>query len=179
VSDLARRFIVGMGVVGVGVWSAAPALAQQGGGDEGPEPRVMTVTTFDVPWQDRGEVFPFMRKYVLPTTQLNPKVINFRVMIHNWGSDASQVVIAAEYARFEDIQAECGQPCDDYEKAHAAPKEGEDGYDAFVQARDLFLKYYGRHRDEIYVSFMDGARVEGTMMGTVGLPEDQGNGGGE
>lgn len=117
-----------------------------------------------------------MREYVLPATQLNPKVINYRVMLHNWGSDGAQVVLMAEYANFADIEADCGKPCADYYAAHPNPKEGDAGYTAWSEARDLFSRYYSHHHDEIYQAYMNGAKVEGTTMGTVGPPARQGGG---
>lgn len=174
---LSRRLVGWSGAAVVAVLVAAPAAAQQGEQQQAPSPRVVTVTSFDVPYQARAKVFPFMREYVLPATQLKPKVLNFRVMLHNWGSDAGQVVMVAEYASFADIEAECGKPCDDYYAAHPEPKKGDDGYDAYVEARDLFSRFYGHHHDEIYQSFMNGAVVEGKVMGRVGPPPQEGNGG--
>lgn len=147
--------------------------------DEGPGNRVTTVTTFRVPFNDRPTVFPFLLERFLPQTQLNPNVINFRVMLHNWGANASDIVIAAEYADFTDIEADCGQPCDDYYDANPAPEEGEEGYEEFQKAQELFNKYYAHHRDEIYTSPMGLAKVEGELMGTVGGPDEEDEGDGE
>lgn len=157
----------------------ASADAQQQEEEEGPGTRVTTVTSFQVPFNDRPVVMPFLVERVIPATQLNPNVITFRVLLHNWGGDASDVTLVAEYADFADIEAECGQPCDDYFEAHPAPEEGEDGYEDFQEAQRLFSKYYSHHRDEIYVAPMSLAKVEGTMMGPVGGPEDEGEGGTE
>lgn len=138
---------------------------------EGPGSRILTVTTFDVPFQDRGTVIPFMRKYVIPYTQLNPAVKNFRVAFHNWGANADQVLIISEYEDIADIEADCGQPCDDYESQNESPEEGDAGYEEFQEAQRLWSKYYSDHQDEIYVMPMGVAKVEGEMMGEVGLPE--------
>lgn len=147
----------------------ASADAQE---DEGPGQRIVTVTTFRVPFNHRPQVFPFMIERVFPATQLNPHVINFRVMLHNWGGHASDVVVVAEYDDISEIEADCGQPCDDYYEANPAPEEGEEGYEEFQEAQELFNKYYASHRDEIFVSPMGLAKVEGEMMGPVGGPGD-------
>lgn len=142
--------------------------------DEGPGNRVVTVTSFKVPFNDRPVVMPFLIERFVPATQLNPNVISFRVLLHNWGGNASDVMIVAEYDDISEIESDCGQPCDDYYEAHPAPEEGEEGYADFQKAQELFNKYYAHHRDEIYVAPMMVAKVEGEMMGPVGGPEDEG-----
>jgi hypothetical protein len=172
-----KRLVVWSGAVAVGAAMAVPGAARAQDQQEGPGTRVVTVTTFDLPYQYRSKVFPFIRDRVIPSTQLNPNVLNFRVMAHFWGDDAAQVVMVAEYKTFADIDSECGKPCEDYYAAHPAPKEGEDGYDAFVEARDLFNRFYSHHHDEIYTAYMSAAVVEGKMVGHVGPPPAEENGG--
>ena len=162
-------------VAGVGMlvgWSMPQVAVAQDGDDEGPGNRIVTVTSFSLPFQHRSTVIPWMVKYVLPGTQLNPAVITSRLLFHNWGSDAADVVLVAEYADWADIDADCGQPCDDYDAANPEPEEGEEGYEAYEEAQALFSKYFSRHRDEIYAAPMGMAKVEGEMMGPVGGPED-------
>ncbi len=165
---LTRRLMAFSILVAGTVCVAAPASAQAGGQQTPPSQRYVTVTTFDVPYQDRAKVLPFIREYVIPAMQLNPKTINFRVMLHNWGSDASQVALVSEFASFADIESECGKPCDDYYAQHPNPKEGDPKFAAFTEASNLFSRYYANHRDEIYNAGMGTAKVEGRMVGTVG-----------
>lgn len=146
--------------------AATPALAQEESGE--PETRVVTVTSFQVPFGDRSEVWPFLRDRILPTYQLHPKVLNFRVLTHYWGGNASDISLVAEYARFADLDEPCGKPCDDYFEANPAPEEGEEGYEEFAKSRDKFNKYYADHRDEIYNTAMDRARIEGGESMKVG-----------
>ena len=150
----------------------APAIAAQEE-EEGPGTRVVTVTTFQVPFGDRGTVIPFMVERVLPATQLNPNVITFRVLFHNWGANAADVAIVAEYASFEDIESDCGQPCEDYYAANPPPEEGTAEREEFDEAAALWSRYYSHHRDEIYLIPMGMAKVEGVMMGPVGGEEDE------
>lgn len=153
---------------------AAPAaLLAQEEEEEGPGTRVVTVTTFQVPFADRPQLFPWILEYFAPGIQLNPNVIGFRMLFHNWGSDASQVIMVSEYEDFADIEAECGQPCDDYFEQHPVPEEGEEGYEEYQEGQALFNKYYSHHRDEIYTSPMAVAKVEGEMVGTVGPPPEE------
>jgi len=162
--------LVGMGLL-VG-WSMPQQAVAQDGDDDGPGARIVTVTSFHLPLQHRGTVIPWMQKNFLPSVQLNPHAITTRFLFHNWGSDAADVVMVAEYASWADVEADCGQPCDDYFEANPEPEEGDEGYEAFDAARDLFQKYYARHRDEIYFAPMGMAKVEGEMMGPVGGPDD-------
>lgn len=136
--------------------------------EEGPGSRVTTVTTFDVPIHQRSTVIPFIIERVAPASQLNPKVLNYRLMFHNWGGNAAEVVMMSEYADIADIEGECGQPCVDYFEEHPAPEEGDEGYEDYRKARELFQELYSKHRDEIYTSSMDAAKVEGKIVGTVG-----------
>lgn len=155
-------------------FSASSALvAQEQEEPEGPGSRVIAVTSFQVPFGDRPTVVPYMLEYFLPGIQLNPNVIGFRVLFHNWGSDASQVLLVQEFEDISLLEAECGQPCDDYYAEHPAPEEGDEGYEEYQEALELFNKYYAHHRDEIYVSPMGAAKVEGEMVGTVGPPPEE------
>lgn len=155
------------------VFGLAPAALVAQEEEEGPGSRVIAVTSFEVPFPDRATVVPFMAEYFLPGIQLNPNVIGVRVLFHNWGGNAAQMAIVQEFEDISLIEAECGQPCDDYYDAHPEPEEGDEGYEEFQEAQALFNKYYAHHKDEIYVSPMGFAKVEGEMVGTVGGPPEE------
>ena len=144
------------------------AVPQQAVAQDGPGNRLVTVTTWDVPFGQRGAFNSFFRDRFLVNTQLNPNVLNLRVMFHQWGSNADQIVMVAEYADLEGLAAGCGQPCTDWNEANPAPEEGEEGYEEFDEGLQAFLKYYSHHSDEIYGSPMGMAKVEGEVMGRVG-----------
>lgn len=148
----------------VGLLAVAPARAQQ----TQSATRYVAVTIFDVPYQDRAKVMSYMEEYFLPGWQLDPHTKNFRMLVHNWGSDGSQIVMMAEYDSWADIEGDCGKPCDDYFAKHPQPEEGTPAY----EAGQLFAKYYSKHHDEIYNTQMRRAVVEGKMQGTVG-PQSQ------
>ena len=136
-------------VAGVGMmvgWSM-PQVAMAQDDDEGPGTRIVTVTSFKLPFQHRGTGIPWMVKNVLPGQQLNPAAITTRLLFHNWGSDASDVIQVSEYASWADVDADCGQPCDDYNEANPEPEEGDEGYEAFQEAQARFSNYYSHHRD--------------------------------
>lgn len=131
--------------------------------------RYVVVTSFDVPYgPDRGKVLSFLNQYFLPGTQLNPKVRNSRVMMHNWGKNAMQVVLVEEYDTWADIMAPCGQPCDDYNAQHEAPEQGEAGYAEYQEMSDLFFKAFSSHSDEIYTTNMNRAVSEGKRPTLIG-----------
>ncbi|MDX1673032.1 MAG: hypothetical protein R3211_11880, partial [Balneolaceae bacterium] len=139
--------------------------------EEEPGERFAAVTIFDVPLHVRDKVIPYIIEYVEPGMRLNPNVVTFRVLIHRWGSNGSQMIYYREYENFGDINAECGAPCEEYRKEHPAPKEGEEGYEDYKEAQKLYDKYFSDHHDEIYWIPMEAAKTEGKNIGTVG-PND-------
>jgi len=146
--------------------------------NEGRGSRVITVTRFDVPFKYRSTLIPWMQEYFFPFTQLNPKIRNFRVLFHHFGSDPSQIVILAEYDDLADIEAECGAPCKEYMEAHPHPEKGDEGYEEFQAAFDLFSKHYGKHQDDIYTAPLEFAIVEREPQGTIGpKPDNEEDGG--
>ena len=153
---------------------AVPAMvmAQEEETEEEPGTRILTVTSFAVPYTDQGEIYEFMRKYFLPGGQLNPNVISYRVMRHYYGSNGSEIVIMAEYEDLAGIEAPCGQPCDDYFEENAPPEEGEEGYEEFQATVEKWQKYYSKHTDQIYTVPMEATKIEGEMHGPVGIPEE-------
>lgn len=139
--------------------------------------RYVTVTTFDVPYgPDRAKVMSFLNEYILPSTQLHPGVRNFRLLTHVWGSNGMQVIMEAEYDNWADIELDCGLTCDDYFVIHEAPEEGDDGYAEYQEMSDLFSKYYSSHTDEIYLTNMNRAMVEGKTPTWVGPAPTPGGG---
>lgn len=165
------RFLLALGMLVVaGFGMPHSAIAQD---DEGPGTRVMTVTTWDVPYgEDRSAFMNWFREWFLPGAQTNPNVLNLRVAFHQWGSNADQIVMVSEYESMETLAAGCGQPCADYQEANPAPEEGEEGYEEFQKGLELFQKYYSLHKDEIFTSPMVMAKVEGETMGPIGGQED-------
>ncbi len=162
---------VGMGML-VGWTMPQQAVAQDG---DGPGTHVISVTTWTVPYGQRGPFFDFFMNRVWPATQLNPHVINARLMGHLHGSRGDQIVAIVEYADMEGLGAACGQPCTDYFDANPAPEEGDEGYEEFEEGRASFQRWYSRHSDEIYNVPMNSAVSDGEPVGDVGTPDDDGD----
>ena len=161
-----RNYLIALGACAVVSTLIAPAAVAQ---DDGPPTRIIASTSFQVPFgPERGDVMSFLTEYFLPAYQLNPKVKNFRLMTHNWGSNGADVIMVAEYDTFSDIEADCGAPCDEYYAQHEAPEEGDAGYDVYQRKVAAFNRAYATHRDEIYTTNMNRAVVEGVAQGRVG-----------
>ncbi|MFQ5747271.1 MAG: hypothetical protein ACE5HF_08650 [Gemmatimonadota bacterium] len=135
----------------------ATALAQDEA--EGPPPTsIVTVTSFHVPLgPERGKVLQFIEKVVAPQARNNPNVLAFYVLQHNWGSDSRDVKLVSVYADMAAVDAPCGEPCQTWADENL-PEEGEEGYEEFDELADNYLKYFGKHSDEIYISRMDLAK---------------------
>ncbi|MGH7563952.1 MAG: hypothetical protein ACREK5_05970 [Gemmatimonadota bacterium] len=150
----------------VSILAPSSTLAQE---PQDPPTRVVAATTIEVPLgPEREQFISFLEEYFLPGYQLHPKVRNFRMLNHNWGSNAGTIVLVAEYDTFADIEAECGKPCDDYFAQHEEPGEGDPGYEEYQEKLGVFQKHYAKHSDEIYSTNMNRAVVEGEMQGPVG-----------
>lgn len=142
---------------------------------EEPGSRIVAITTFSIPHQVREQVIPHMRRYVIPQNQANPNIETFRVLIHRWGSDGTQIAFYREYADIEAVEAPCGEPCETLRENHPAPEEGEEGYEAYREAQKLWQKYFGPHKDEIYWTPISEGRTEGEPTGPIWPEEGPGS----
>ena len=159
-----RLLLLALCAIGVTLAGADSARAQE----TPPVTRYVAVTSFQVPFADRADFISWLEEYFLPSYQLNPKVLNFRLLNHNWGSNGADMALVAEYATWDDVNADCGAPCEAYDAQHEAPEEGDDGYAEYQKKLAIFNKYYAEHRDEIYATPMRRAVVEGQLQGTAG-----------
>lgn len=151
----------------------APVLAQAEEQDDAPPVRLVAMTTFEVPYTDRAQVWSYMRDHYLPAIQLHPKVLNLRVMTHLYGKGGAEVTVMREVADWADINSPCGAPCEEYRAKHPTPEEGSPGWEEYAVARDLFQTYYSNHRDEIYSVIPSVSKIEGRVVGTVGPPPEE------
>lgn len=136
---------------------AAPlTAAAQAEEEEAPPNTFVQITSFKVPLgEDRQKVMMWIDTIMAPAAKLNPNVLSYRVAAHNYGSNASDVIIISEYPDWASITAPCGQPCQDYFEA-TQPEEGSEREAMWDGIQAVFLKYYSTHRDEIY--FANGRR---------------------
>lgn len=137
---------------------AAPLTAAAQADDQTPPNRFVEITSFRVPiGEDRQKVLMWVDSVMVPAARLNPNVLSYRVAIHNYGSNAGDILIISEYADWASITAPCGQPCQDYFEERQ-PEEGSERDMMYDELQTLFLKYYGTHRDEIYLA--NGRRIK-------------------
>jgi hypothetical protein len=131
------------------------AFAQE---EEEPEPEIhyVTVSIFDVPPGEEGQkVMGFIDAVMVPITKMNPNVLHSSVLQHNWGSNSAEIVLAAEYADWASIEADCAE-CDAWFE-ETQPEEGTPEREEWDAMAAAFFKAYNGHRDEIYVKNMDRA----------------------
>ncbi len=96
-----RRYLLLVLVGAVASLNASALLAQE---DE-PETRVITVTTFHVPFGEAfGEALDFIDTYFVPGATENPHILGFRYATHAWGNTAANVWLMTEYASLAAIE---------------------------------------------------------------------------
>lgn len=109
----------------------------------------ITVTSFSAPFNDEGQkVLWWVDSVMVPSSKMNPNVLHLRVGTHNWGSSAGDIVMIAEYADWNAINADC-EPCNAWFEERQ-PAEGTPEREAWDEAQAAFLKHYHGHQDEIY-----------------------------
>jgi len=122
------------------------------------EVRYLTVSKFAMP-QDtmqRRLVMMVIDSVLVPQARMNPHVLSYRVLTHNWGANSNDILIMAEYPNWAAIEAEC-QACDQWlqEKTPAAGTPERARWDAMGAA---YQSAYAGHSDEIYVAQMRRAK---------------------
>jgi hypothetical protein len=133
-------------------------LAAFGQEEEEPEPEIhyVTATVFDVPPGEEGQkVMGWIDAVMVPITKVNPNVLHSSVLQHNWGSNSAEIVLAAEYADWAAIEADC-EPCDAWFEENQ-PEEGTPEREEWDAMAEAFFKAYNGHRDEIYLKNMNRA----------------------
>jgi hypothetical protein len=93
--------------------------------DEASEPEIhyVTATVFEVPPGEEGQkVMAFIDAVWVPIAKVNPNVLHSSVLVHNWGSNSAEVVLAFEYADWAAIEAYCHE-CDAWDEENE-PEEG-------------------------------------------------------
>lgn len=130
-----------------------PLAAQE---DEGADPTVhyISVTTFRAPpGEQRSQAMQWIREVMVPGARMNPNVLSYRVATHNWGSNAKDITIIAEYPSWEAIEADC-EPCNEWFEEQQ-PEEGTPEREEWDARFDAFIGYYLDHSDELYAVNMD------------------------
>lgn len=148
-----KKFAVGLAALAL--LSVPQVTLAQDMDDGAPETGIVTMSTFKVPLgEERGQVMEWIERVVAPMARLNTNIMAFYVLQHYYGSDSRDVVLVRVYKDLAAIEAPCGAPCDEYADANF-PEEGEEGYDEMMELWQTFMKYNGRHSDEIYTARLD------------------------
>jgi hypothetical protein len=115
---------------------------------EGPPPHYLTISAFRVPFgEERGKVIQYVEKYMGPASAANPKVLSFRLAMHNYGPNSNDMMLIQEFANWADIQADC-DACDKVFQA-AMGAEGSAERKTFDDLSKSFLAAYSAHVDNI------------------------------
>ncbi len=132
------------------------AFAQE---EEAPEAEIhyVTATVFNVPPGEEGQkVMGWIDEVMVPFDKVNPNILHSSVLEHNWGSNSAEIVLAAEYADWASIEADC-EPCDAWFEENQ-PEEGTPEREEWDAMAEAFFKAYNGHRDEIYTKNMNRAQ---------------------
>jgi hypothetical protein len=152
-----KKWILSLAVAGY-LFAPQFVVAQDGDDDEAPETAVVTMSKFKVPFgEDRGKVMEFIERVTAPAARLNPNVLGFYVLTHNYGADSRDVILVRVYDDFSKIEAPCGEPCETWFEENF-PEEGTPERDEIDALGEVFGKYYARHSDEILTSHLDLAK---------------------
>jgi len=148
------KWTVGLAVL---AYLAVPqAVAAQDMEDGPPQTGIVTMATMKVPMnEDRAQVMGWIEKMVTPMARANPNIIAFYVLTHYYGADSRDMVLVRVYKDLAAIEAPCGEPCQVYREENPLPEEGTPEREEMMEMWETFMKYNGRHSDEIYTAHLD------------------------
>jgi hypothetical protein len=138
----------------------APAMgaAQTPAPQPQPEARFVTISKFSMP-QDTTQsrlVMMAIDSFMVPQARMNPNVLSYRVLRHNWGANSGDVLIMAEYPNWAAIEAEC-TACDQWVQSKT-PTVGTPERARWDAMGAAFQRAYEGHSDEIYSAQMRRAK---------------------
>lgn len=110
------------------------------------ETRVVTVTTFHVPFNEMSDFNELVEEWIMPQTMADPYVLSFRFATHTWGNAKMNAWMITEYSDMAAIQAstEWGNEWLDENYPEGTPEREE--WDA---ATEKFLEHFDGHQDNI------------------------------
>ncbi len=145
-----------VGLAALAFLAAPQAAVAQDMEDGPPQTGIVTISTFKVPMnEDRGKVMEWIEKMVTPMERANPNVMAFYVLTHYYGADSRDMVMVRVYKDLAAIEAPCGEPCQAYREANPLPEEGTPEREELMELWQTFMKYNGKHSDEIYTAHLD------------------------
>jgi hypothetical protein len=139
--------------------SFAPTpVESQAAGQAQQDVRYVTMTKFAMPSDtlQRRLVMMAIDSAMVPQARMNPNVLSYRVLMHNWGANSNEVIIMAEYPSWAAIEAEC-VPCDEWMESRM-PAEGTPERAQWNAIGAAFQAAYAGHSDEIYAAQMQRAK---------------------
>ena len=151
-----RKLTVGLAALAL---LAAPHMAVAQDAQDGPPPEgYVAMSSFKVPLgEERGKVMDFIERWIAPQERNNPNVLAFYVLQHNYGADSRDVVLVRVYRDWASIDAPCGEPCQTWAQANM-PEQDSPEMEEMQDLWQTFMKYNGRHSDEIYSARLDLAK---------------------
>ncbi len=145
-----------VGLAALAFLAAPKAAFAQDMEDGPPQTGIVTISTFKVPMnEDRGKVMDWIEKMVTPMERANPNVMAFYVLTHYYGADSRDMVMVRVYKDLAAIEAPCGEPCQMYREENPLPEEGTPEREELMDLWQTFMKYNGKHSDEIYTAHLD------------------------
>jgi hypothetical protein len=131
-----------------------PAAAQEE--EEEPETHLITITTFQVPFNDLEEFWDTVDKYVIPSDKENPHVLSERIAGHYYGDSKQTIWFIAEYEDLSAIQKaeEWGEEW--FDKNYPEDSAKRDSADTAFE--ENFLRHFSGHVDNILSVNMNRAK---------------------
>ncbi len=115
--------------------------------EEEAETRIVTVTTFKVPFTAMDTFYTVIDKYTMPSVKANPHILSYKIANHFWGTTDHTVWIITEYENLGAIDAsiEWGNKWfDDHYAEDSAERKAAD-----KAIEEKFLVYFQHHTDNI------------------------------
>lgn len=137
------RLFVGLLLLSLAV--VPPAWGQMG---SQPETRIVTVTTFHMPFSKFGEFFEYLDKHFLASDRENPHMLGFKYMTHNWGGTNPNVWLITEYKDLGEIQR-----AEDWREQRLRRMVPDSTQRAAInrEFQEKFGEYFSNHTDNILI----------------------------
>lgn len=114
--------------------------------DDAPDTRIITVTSFHVPFASFEEVNEYVDAFVMPPNRADPNVLGFRYATHAWGDAELNAWFITEYESLAAIDASNEWQAQWLDENYP---EGTPERDAADEAQATFLGYFDGHQDQI------------------------------
>jgi hypothetical protein len=151
-----RRLAPALGLLAI----FAPSIAHAQTPAQQPQQEVhyVTISKFAMPQDStqRRLLMMVIDSVMVPQARMDPNVLSYRVLTHNWGANSNDILIMAEYASWAAIEAECAA-CVQWLQSKT-PAVGTPERAHWDAMGDAFQRAYQGHSDEIYAAQMRRAK---------------------